>query len=131
MKICISATGPTEDSQVSPVFGRCPYFLIFDEEEGKFAAVKNEALQVARGAGIAAAQKISNLGCQVLLTGNVGPHAFWALKQAKIKIFTVSFGKSIKEVLKEYREGKLKEIEAPAGRFGFGGFGQGRRGKRW
>ena len=43
MKICFSAVGPDENCQPSPVFGRCPYFLIFDDEEKKFELVQNNA----------------------------------------------------------------------------------------
>jgi len=129
MKICISSTGPSEDSQVSPVFGRCPYFLIFDEEKEEFAVVKNNARQVVRGAGIAASQQVSDLGCQILITGNIGPNAFLALNQAKIKVFKGEFGKKIKEVLADFKKGKLVEIKTPVGRFGFRRRGKG--GRRW
>lgn len=131
MKICISSTGPSENSQVSPVFGRCPYFIIFDESQEKFGVIKNEACQVPRGAGIAAAQKISDLGCQVLITGNIGPNAFYALKSSGIKVFAGVFGKTVKEVVKDFKEGKLTEVQIPTGRIGFGkggGFARGRGG---
>ena len=120
MKICISSTGPSENSQVSPVFGRCSYFLIFDEKEEKSAVVKNEAWQAPRGAGIAAAQKISDLGCQVLITGNIGPRAFWVLEHGGVKIYGCSLSKTVKEVLADFQKGKLTEIKTATGRFGRG-----------
>lgn len=133
MKICISSSGPSENSQVSPVFGRCPYFVVFDEEQERFGTVKNQAWQASRGAGIAAAQKVSDLRCQVLITGNIGPNAFYALNTGRVKIFGGGFGKTIKEVLKDFKEGKLTEAKVPTGRFGRGmrgGFGRGRGGGR-
>lgn len=126
MKICISSTGPDKNSAVDPRFGRCQYFAIYDAE--KFDFVKNEAWQAPRGAGIAATQQLVDLGCQVLITGNVGPNAFYALQAAGIKVFTGAFGKKVGEALMDYREGKLSQAQAPTGRFGFGrGFGRGRR----
>lgn len=139
MKICISSTGQNENSQVSPIFGRCPYFVIYDEKEEKFEVIENDSWQAPRGAGIAATQKLVDLGCQVLITGNVGPNAFYALQAAGIKVMAGVLGKTIKQVLKEYREGKLSEAQMPTGRFGpcmgrgFGkgrGLGMGRRGRR-
>ncbi|GAH72555.1 unnamed protein product [marine sediment metagenome] len=56
MKVCICATGPNLDSQVSPVFGRCPYFLIVDSKTEEFKAIPNPALQAGRGAGVGASQ---------------------------------------------------------------------------
>jgi len=129
MKICVSSSGPSENSQVSPTFGRCPYFVIFDDKEEKLGLVKNESWQAPRGAGIAAAQRVSDLGCQALITGNVGPNAFYALKAARIKVFTSGFGKTVRDVLKDYKEDKLSELQVPTGRFGFGRGKGGRR--RW
>jgi len=58
MKICVCASGPNLDSQVSPVFGRCPYFLIIDSKTEEFKAIPNPALQAGRGAGVAASQLV-------------------------------------------------------------------------
>lgn len=107
MKICITSTGNNLDSLVSPRFGRCPYFLIIDTESRKVEAVENKSVSAVRGAGVAAVQTISNLGCGVVITGNVGPNAFYALKKAGIEIYSCTFGRSCKAVLKDYNEGKL------------------------
>lgn len=126
MKICLTSSGPSEDSNLDIRFGRCPFFIVYNDKQDKYAVVKNEYAQTARGAGIAAAQKISDLGCQVLITGNIGPNAFQALQTAGIKIFCSSSGK-ISEILEEYKKGDLKELGSPQGRCGFG-FGRGRGG---
>lgn len=130
MKICITSSGESLDSPLNPRFGRCPYFLIVDTETKEVQAVENASAGAARGAGIAAAQKISDLGCGVVITGNVGPNAFYALNAAGIKVFTGAFGKSCEEALKDYNEGNLTEASAATAR-GFGrggGFGRGRGG---
>lgn len=119
MKIFISSTGQNENSQVSPIFGRCPYFVIYDEKEEKFEVIENDSWQAPRGAGIAATQKLVDLGCQVLITGNVGPNAFYALQSSGIKIYASVSGKTIKKTLEEFEEGRLSEAQMPTGRFGF------------
>lgn len=145
MKICITTNNPNLDSLVDPRFGRCQYFLIVDEKGELIKAIPNEAGQAMRGAGIAAAQLVIDSGVQAVITGNVGPNAYYALNSSGIKVFPVAFGIVAKEALRMYGDGELKEVTPPSGpgpgpgRFGppgpfrRGGFGPGRglgRGKR-
>jgi predicted Fe-Mo cluster-binding NifX family protein len=129
MKICVSASGPSESASVDFRFGRCPYFIIYDADKKKYAVVKNEAVTAFRGAGITAAQKVADLGCQVIITGNIGPNAFGVLSQSGIKIFTGIFNKIVKETIEDWENGKLKESGLSTASFGPGrGFGGGRGG---
>ena len=126
MKICITALGNDLKSQLDPRFGRCSYILIIDAETQEVQAIENESTHAARGAGINTAQIVSDLGCPVVLTGNVGPKAFQALKAAGIKIFTAESNQTCEEILKNYNEDRLEEITAnqPGGYgSGFGGSG--------
>ena len=72
MKIGISATGKTLDSEVDLRFGRCRYFIISDTETNEFEAIDNSSATAAGGAGISAAQILSNKGVKAVLTGNCG-----------------------------------------------------------
>jgi len=133
LKICLTSTGESLRSPLSPRFGRCPYFLIVDTEKGSLQAIKNGSAGAARGAGIAAAQTVSDAGCEVLITGNVGPNAFYALEAAGIKVFTGALGASCEQALRDYNEGKLSAASAATARgfgFGRGRFGGGRGGGR-
>ena len=133
MKVCLSSSGPKEESLVDARFGRCPYYAIYDTRK-KFTIVKNDFVQAARGAGIGAAQKVVDLGCQVVITGNMGPNAFNALKAAGVKIVTGAWGKKVKEAFAAYQNNELEVMEVPRGRGGFRrggeicsrGFGRGR-----
>jgi len=128
MKVCICATGPNLDSQVSPVFGRCPYFLIVDSETEEFKAISNLAGQAGRGAGVAASQLAASEGAKAVICGNFGPNAFSVLQMSGIKIYPGVFGLTIKQALDKYNKGELKEIKVPTapGHFGFGPPGRGR-----
>ncbi len=128
MKICITSTGKNLDSPMSPRFGRCPYFLIVDTETQKVEALENKGVQATRGAGVSAAQIIANSGCEVAITGNVGPNAFYTLNAAGIKIFVGASGKSCEQALKDYNDGNLEEASGsrPCGP----GRGHRRRGQR-
>lgn len=110
MKICITSTGQDLSSPMSPRFGRCPYFLIVDAENQKVEALENTGVQATRGAGVSTAQIIADSGCEVVITGNVGPNAFYVLNAAGIKIFIGNFGKTGEEALKSYNDGNLEEM---------------------
>lgn len=123
-KILITSNGSDLNSSVSPVFGRCQYFLIVDEKGKMEKAVPNAGIQAIRGAGIAAAQTVVSEGAAVVITGNVGPNAFSVLQQSGIKLYN-GVGMTGREALDKFEKNQLTEIATSAGRFGGRGFGQG------
>ena len=126
-KICICSTGPNLNCQVSPIFGRCPYFLIINEDEVK--AIANSALESGTGAGVASSQTVVSEGIKAVACGNFGPNAFSILQASGIKIYPVSAGLTGSQVLERYKKGELQEMRAPSapGHFGLPGKGFGRR----
>jgi predicted Fe-Mo cluster-binding NifX family protein len=128
MKICVSASSDDLDADVDPRFGRCQYFVIVDSETMEFSAILNDSTNAAHGAGIQAAQTVTNMGAKVVLTGNVGPNAFNVLSATGIKIVTGVSG-SVRDAVEKYKSGQLKETTNPTvgGHFGMGrGQGRGR-----
>ena len=112
MKIAITSTGEELESQVDPRFGRCQYFVITDPETMEFEAIDNQAAMASGGAGPQAAQAISKMGIEAVMTGNVGPNAFQALEAAGIKIITGSSG-TVKEMVERFNSGDYAKTEAP------------------
>ncbi len=109
MKIALTISEKNENSKVDPRFGRCPYFLIIDEETGEKKIVDNtQNLNAMQGAGIQAAQNLLNENPDVLITGNIGPKAF-SLLSSKIKIYLGAGGLPIDEAIKKYKSGELQE----------------------
>ncbi len=93
MKIAISAAGDSLVSEVAEVFGRCPYFLIAEIENGKIIkteALKNESESRQSGAGIAAAQLMADRKIETVIAKNVGPKAADILKQFNIEVYNAS-----------------------------------------
>ncbi len=88
MKIAITSTGQSTDSFVSEIFGRCSYFIVFDDQTKNTKAIVNSAENMEHGAGPKAAQIIINDDVKVVLTGAVGGNAEEVLKKAGIKIIT-------------------------------------------
>jgi predicted Fe-Mo cluster-binding NifX family protein len=41
MKVCITASGPTLESEFEPHFARAPYFIFYDSRTGTLDAVRN------------------------------------------------------------------------------------------
>ena len=77
----------------------------------KFESVPNEAMTAGGGAGIRAAQTVSTLGAEVVITGAVGPNALPALQAAGISIFTGTFT-TVREAVEAYKSGTLSTIDA-------------------
>lgn len=112
MKIAVSSMDKTIDSNVSDIFGRCPYFIIAeirDQKIEKIEAIENKSTDQMSGAGISAAQLMAEKNVNAVITKNVGPRALDVLRQFNIEIY---YGDgTIKEVLQEFINGKLKKIE--------------------
>ncbi|PIP17644.1 MAG: hypothetical protein COX43_03190 [Parcubacteria group bacterium CG23_combo_of_CG06-09_8_20_14_all_35_9] len=112
MKIAISSTGEKLTDNVSEVFARCPYFVIAEienQEIKKTEAIENKSENQMGGAGISAAQLMAEKNINAVIAKNVGPRALDVLKQFNIEVY---YGDgTMKEVLQEFINGKLKKIE--------------------
>lgn len=130
MRVAVTASGPTLDSQVDPRFGRCAWFVVVDPDTMAFEAVENASVAAAQGAGIATAQMIAGKGVEVVLTGNCGPNAYQALAAAGLQVVSGVSG-TVREAVGAYASGKLQASEQPnvASHYGMGassGRGMGR-----
>lgn len=118
MKIAISCSGKSVESEVDSRFGRCPYFVIVEVDKNSKEIkdkrmFKNTAKNQSRGAGITASESVSNQGVEIVIVPNIGPRAFSALNQLNIDVYRGS-GK-IKEVVKKFLDEKLEKIEQSTG----------------
>jgi predicted Fe-Mo cluster-binding NifX family protein len=112
MKIAVTSTGTTLNSQVDPRFGRSAYFLIVETETLDFSAIENESVAAAGGAGISSAKALVDAGAEAVLTGNCGPNAQRTLSAAGIKLYTGVAG-TIREAVEQFKSGKLTETTGP------------------
>ena len=118
MKVCVTAAGEDWEAATQPNFGRVAYFLFIDDETEAIVAVKN--VPGAHGAGVQAAQTVSEHGATVVITGSVGPNAFQGLSAAGIEIYVGATG-TVRQALDAYRAGELQQAGAPTGRSHQGG----------
>ena len=112
MKIAISSSGNTLESNVDSRFGRCPYFLIYDTDSAEFETIENKSRQAMGGAGIQAAQVVSEKKVEAVITGNIGPNAFRVLSSASINVFSGISG-TVKNAIEKIKSGELKSTSAP------------------
>jgi predicted Fe-Mo cluster-binding NifX family protein len=103
MKIAISSSGESLDSDIAETFGRCLYFIIVEIKNGKIGkteVIKNESADQASGAGMVAAKLVAEKGVKAVITKNVGPRAADVLKQFNIEI--VEANGKISEALQDF-----------------------------
>lgn len=127
MKICITAQQNNLNSPIEPRFGRCRYFVIFDDKTQQYEAVKNTAISAAGGAGIKATQLLIDNQVDTLITGRIGPKAMNALETTNIQVILNASG-LIKNVLEQLRNGELIEEKRPL--ISDTQFGEGRQRRR-
>lgn len=110
MKLAITTQTPDVNSPIDPRFGRARYFRIVDTETGQQSTADNsDGVNAVQGAGIQAAQKLSQLGVQTVLTGHVGPKAWSALQASGIQAFAISDG-TAEQAVQSFLEGKLRAV---------------------
>ncbi|MCF6241546.1 MAG: NifB/NifX family molybdenum-iron cluster-binding protein [Bacteroidales bacterium] len=111
MKIAFTTKGKDWGSLIDPRFGRTEYFLIYDEEKDMLKFIDNkESNKEAHGAGPKTAQKLFDIGANILITGNgSGGNAAKVIEKMGIKIFIGAGDMTAERAYKEYKNNKLKE----------------------
>lgn len=113
MKVVVTSIGGGMDSQIDPRFGRATTFVLVDTETGEIQSIDNSnGASAAQGAGIQAAETVSRLGAERLVTGHCGPKAFRALQAAGIDVYTGASG-TIAEAIEQLKSGNLDLLTAP------------------
>lgn len=105
MKLCITAAGNGKDAATDAAFGRAPWFILVDTATEAFQAVENTSAQATQGAGIAAAQTMSENGVDAVLTGRLGPKAKAALEASGITMYEGLGQSTVAEALQQFQAG--------------------------
>lgn len=115
MKIAITTETGNLDAPFYPRFGRAVYFLIVDAETEEYEAYANPARDASGGAGVQAAQFISERGAQVVISGDFGPKAYNALAAGGVQMFLAPANKDLtaRELLERFQQGKLEQVSTP------------------
>jgi predicted Fe-Mo cluster-binding NifX family protein len=113
MKVVVTSSGDGIDSEVDPRFGRARSFVLVDTASGEATSFDNAGgMAAVQGAGVQAAETISGLGAECLLTGHCGPKAFRTLEAAGITVYTGASG-TVAEAIEQLEGGQLQRATGP------------------
>ncbi len=110
MKIALPVDENSMKGKIASSFGRTPYFLIYETDKNEGTFLDNKAAASQGGAGIKAAQFISDAGAEALITPQCGENAAKVIEKADIKMYK-NQGDSILDNIKAFMEGKLSLLE--------------------
>lgn len=112
MKLIFTARGTGWDSPIDPRFGRTQFFFVYDEESETIETFDNSSIEnEAHGAGPKTAQKLSEFGAKVLITGNgPGGNAAAVLETTGTDIYVGAGEMTIQEAYDAYKNGDLKKF---------------------
>lgn len=114
MIIAISSPDGKFNTEFSPRFGRCNFFIIMDTDTREWESKPNPAASARGGAGPQAVQFLSKAGVEAAITGRYGPNAFTTLKAAGIRAYVADAG-TPEELLDRFIAGTLEEVTAATG----------------
>ncbi|HEY63569.1 MAG TPA: dinitrogenase iron-molybdenum cofactor biosynthesis protein [Caldilineae bacterium] len=108
MRIAVSADDPNGlDAVVSPHFGRCPYYILVDVEEGQITSVHAiENPYFNQHAPGVVPEFIRQQSVDVMLTGGMGRRAVALFEQFGIEPVTGASG-TVRHALSRYLSGEL------------------------
>ena len=113
MKVILTSTGDSLESEIDPRLGRCKFFILFDTDDDSFSVIDNKQnMELPSGAGVQAAHNIISSKADAVITPNCGPKAFRALSAAGIKIYSCEVRK-VGDIIKDFKADKLEQVENP------------------
>jgi predicted Fe-Mo cluster-binding NifX family protein len=114
VKVVVTSSGERMDSMIDPRFGRAAAFVMVDTASGEIETVvdNRRGVEAAQGAGVQAAETVSRLGAECLVTGHCGPKAFRTLEAAGIAVFIGASG-TVADAVEQLRSGALERAASP------------------
>ena len=106
MKIALPVEEKSLNTPVCVSFGRTPFFVMFDTENGEYEFIDNSAAASQGGAGIKAAQLLADNGADVVITIRCGENAAEVLKPAEITLYKAVDG-TADDNIKKFKLGEL------------------------
>lgn len=91
---------------LSPSFGKAPFFLIYETEDGSYEVINNEFLN-----GRDVINMLSSKGVKVIITNHLGLNAYKKITDLGLKAYySEKKNKDFMEVVNDYKQGLLREI---------------------
>jgi predicted Fe-Mo cluster-binding NifX family protein len=110
MRIAVCLKEPDPMSEVSEVFGRSGYFLIYDSENDKTEILLNSFASELGGAGILSASLLIGRGVDSIIARNIGRNPLRLFSSANIRVYQCNSG-SANDIIGQYLNNELNVIE--------------------
>lgn len=89
MKVAITSSGNSLESNVDPRFGRCAFFAIYDTDSQGIEFIPNPAREAEEGAGPKAVQLVASREARKIVSGEFGMKIKPLLDSLKIQMIVV------------------------------------------
>lgn len=100
MKIAITGTGNTLESNLDQRFGRCAYFVIYDTDTKGLEYIPNPNKDLQEGAGPASVQTVAARNVEKIISGEFGAKIKPLLDSMKIQMIIIKNpGKKIIDII--------------------------------
>jgi len=100
MKVALTSTGNSLDSELDQRFGRCSYFVIYDSETKGIEFIPNPNKDAQEGAGPASVQVVASRNVQKIISGEFGIKIKSLLDSLKIQMIVLKEpDKKIEEII--------------------------------
>ena len=99
MKVCITAQGPSLESEFEHHFARAPYFIFYDTRTSTLDAVRNGFVISNTRIGRNAVRLLKMNGLDAVITGKISENAGDLLKGAEISIYIFNGKGTVKDAL--------------------------------
>ncbi len=100
MRTAITSTGNSIGSKLDQRFGRCLYFVIFDDETGSTEFIPNPNKEALEGAGPASVQLVASRNVNKIISGEFGIKIKSLLESLNIQMIVLKEPeKSIGEII--------------------------------
>ena len=101
MKIAITSTGNSHESNLDSRFGRCSYFVVYDNESHSTEFIPNPNKENVEGAGPASVQLVASRGVKKVVSGEFGAKVKAIFDQLQIQLIVINEPeKKISDIIK-------------------------------
>lgn len=90
MKIAITSTGNSPDAKLDSRFGRCSYFVIYDNDSQATEFIPNPNKENVEGAGPASVQLVASRGVKKVVSGEFGAKVKAIFDQLQIQLIVLN-----------------------------------------
>ena len=107
MTIAVTSQGPELSSPIDIRFDLARYYIVLDTDSGEFVAHDNSPNGGrVRALATQAAQRVIDMGVNIVVTCTIGPDAFATLQAGKVDVYIGAIG-PVSNAIEQFKSGQL------------------------